>query len=148
MEKKKDLKDKDNGKGELDRQTLAELKELQELLHSPDSTDKAFKSQEVFNAIKMLVLPDDELMENSMRLFLQSNRLILAIAGYYHLCEEHGYESGKKWVRLLCALLTSRKGLRVEQFVDSIIGERKWKEAHGPGLMERAKNWLFNKPQT
>jgi len=133
------MDNKGNGKGD-----LQEVEELEKFIHSPDSTDKAFKSQEAYNAIRMLILSDPEFLDNSMRYELPNNRVILAIAGYYQKCLKHNYMEGMEFVKLLCGLLTSRKGKRVEKLVEAIIGERKWKEgqgAGGQGVMDKLKNF-------
>jgi len=136
---------RDNGKGDTQEVTKV-LDELNEFIHSPDSTDKAFKSQETFNAIRMMILSDEDIMANLMRYDLPNNRVILAMAGYIQKCKEHNYVEGVMFVMTLCGLLTARKGKRTDRFVDAIIGDRSWKEGQqGGGMMERAKNW-FNKP--
>jgi len=131
---------KDNG-----NKDKTDLKELEDFVHSPDSTDKAFKTQEAYNAIRMLILSDPEFLDNSMRYELPSNRVILAIAGYYKKCSKHNYTGGMEFIKLLCGLLTSRRGKRVDKLVEAVIGERKWKEgqgAGGGGSWDKVKNFI------
>ena len=134
---------KEEGNGKL---SVDEVRELETFVHSPDSTDKAFKSQEAYNAIRMLILSDEKFMDNSMRYELPSNKVILAIAGYYQKCLKHDYMEGMEFIKLLCGLLTSRKGKRVDKLVEAIIGERKWKEGQGGGqgggLSDKIKNFV------
>jgi len=134
------MKDEGNGKGSPEN-----IKELEEFVHSPESVDKAFKSQEAYNAIRMLILSDPEFLDNSMRYELPNNKVILAIAGYYKKCLKHDYTEGMEFIKLLCGLLTSRKGKRVDKLVEAIIGERKWKEgqsAGGGGTFDKIKNFV------
>jgi hypothetical protein len=121
-----------------------ELKELESFIHSPDSTDKAFKNQEGLNALRLMVLSDPEFLDNAMRYDLPSSRLILAIAFSMQRCKKHGYTGGIEFYKMICALLPAKRGKRIDQLVDAIAGERKWKEGMNSnnGLGDKIKNFV------
>ena len=134
-----------NGKGDKDKSAdvSTAVSQLSEFVHSPDSTDKAFKQQGDVNALRLMIMSDDDIIDNAMRYDLPNNRVILAIAGYIQKCVEHNYPEGIEFIKYLCGLLPSRKGRRISLFVDAIIGERKWKEGgQGGGAFDKVKKWM------
>ncbi len=120
-----------------------ELEALKHFIHSEDSIDKAFKGQDSVNAMRLMVLLDPLFRDNVMRLDLPSYRIILAIAMSMQRCAKHSYKDGIAFYEILCGMMTSRKGKRIDKLIDAIAGERKWKEGEGGqrGIMEKLKNW-------
>jgi len=132
-----------NGKGQSLEAVLntKELKEYEEFVHTPDSTEKAFRGQDTLNAIRLLVLSDPEFLDNTMRYDLPSSAVILAVALSISRCTQHNYQDGVEFWKLVCGLMTSKRGKRISQLVEAIIGERKWNEnqAGSGGIGDKMK---------
>ncbi len=132
--------------GGSEKQTKAEVEnyeQLKEFIHTQGSTDKAFSSTDTNNALKIMMTSEKEFLDNAMRYDLPSNRIVLALAFEYGRYKEHGFEEGINFLMLLCGLLTSKKGKRIQIMSDTVIGERKFKEnTSGNGLWNKAKNFM------
>lgn len=118
-----------------------ELDKLNEFIHSQDSTDKAFKNQDTLNALRLMVLSDPEFLDNAMRYDLPNSRTILAIALSMQKCIKHNYKDGINFYKVLCGLLPSKQGKRIDQMVDAIGGDRRWREGDNKGFMDNMKQW-------
>ena len=110
------------------------------------SIDKAFKSQDVLNAIRMIILQDKEIMENSMRYNLPNRRWCIAAASYVRKCVEHGYNKGIDQVMMQLGFMTSIGGERIKQLVTAVIGEQKWQQGKGNGMIDKIKK-LYGEQQ-
>jgi len=137
---------KDNGKGDLSQYSVEEIGKF---VHSEQSMDKAFKAQDPMNAVRMMILSDEEFLDNAMRYDLPSTRMVLGVSVSIQECNEHGYQGGIDFYKYFCGLLPSKHGKRIGLFVDAIIGERKWKEGsfqgNGGGGLEKVKNFVTGK---
>ena len=122
-----------------------EIEQIKEFIHSPNSQDNAFKNQEGLNALRLMVLSDPEFLDNAMRYDLPSSKLILAIAFSMQRCKKHGYAAGIEFYKTICALLPSKQGKRIDQLVDAISGEKRWKSGVGgqQSIMDKVKNFAF-----
>lgn len=136
-----------NGKGQSFEAVLdtKELKEWETFVHSPDSTAKAFHGQDTLNAIRLLVLSDPEFLDNTMRYDLPSSAVILAVALSISRCKQHNYSDGIEFWKLVCGLMTSKRGKRIAQLVEAIIGERKWNENQSGGTIGDKMKAFANK---
>jgi len=118
---------------------------LKDFIHSPDSTDKALKSGEQLNAMRMMLLMDERFKDNLLRLDFPSSRFILAVSLSMQRCMEHGYTNGMEWLEMICGMLPAKHAKRMEHFIDGMAGERRWREGGGQGqsgLMDKMKNWM------
>ena len=123
------------------------LEELDKFIHSEGSTDKAFKSQDAANALKLIALRQEGgLPDGAMLVDLPSNRFALGLASAYQGCKEHNYQAGIDYLENLVHCLASVKGKRVGIISDTIIGERRWKQTNEQeGIGQKFKNWMANK---
>lgn len=134
------VKNNNNGNGQLDDAAIEELKKF---IHSPDTTDKAFKNQDTLNAIRLVILSDPDILDNAMRYDIPSNRMILGLAVSLQQCQEHHYAGGENFYKMLLGLMPSRHGKRVDQLIEAIVGERKWKEQSAQnGIANKIKGWV------
>ena len=138
-------KDNGNGKGEA-LEIKSELNELKNFIHSDESLDKAFKSNESLNAMRLMVLSDEGIIDNAMRYHIPSYRVMMAIALSVQRCVKHDYTQGIEFYRLLLAMMPARRGHRIDQLIDAISGERRWQQGGDkPGALnnmkEKFKSW-------
>lgn len=129
-----------DGEGKVDK----EIQKLEEIL-STDSTDKAFRSQEVLSAIRMIILSDPEIMDNAMRYALPDKRYCVAAASLWRKLKKHNYDDGIEQLKLLLGLLCSVKGDRINRLVEAVIGEQKVKAQSGSfsAASDKIKQWAF-----
>jgi hypothetical protein len=131
------MSDNGNGNGKLDN---SELEALNQFIHSGDSTDKAFKSQDTLNALRLMVMSDPEFIDNAMRLDTPSMAFILGLAVSVQQCKAHNFKDGEDFLKLLTSLLPSRHGKRIDQLIAAISGEKQWQQSgQGSGLMDKIK---------
>lgn len=117
----------DNGQNGGD--ATAELAELEALLSS-DSSDKAFKSQDVLNAIRLIILPDEEMEQNAWRYRMPNKRYCVAAASYYRKNLRHNNTDGNKQLMLLLGFFNSIGESRMNQLVRAVIGDAQYKSGN------------------
>ena len=128
----------DNGNDSVD------VEELKNFIHSQGSVDKAFASQDTVNVLRMMVLSDPNILDNAMRYDIPSLRMVLGLAMSIQECEDHDFQSGVEFFKLLCGLMPSRRGRRIEQLISAIAGQQAWeKREQTGGFFDKAKNWAF-----
>lgn len=128
-----------------DELTKSELQKLDEFIHSQGSTDKAFATQEQLNAIHMMLLPDGDMKNNTWRYDLPTMKMAFALAVLYAECDNHDFKKGKEFCDLLAGYMVSVKARRMNQFVDGLIGERRWRDGNQQGMIQKAKDWFNGK---
>lgn len=117
-------------------------KEAGQAFLDENSINKGFSSQEVLNAIRLLILSDPEILDNSMRYSIPDRQFAVAAASYIRKCEAHGYTDGVKQVKMQLGLMTSIRGQRVDKLVAAIIGEREFaseKPKNAAGILDKIK---------
>lgn len=139
-------KDKNNGKKAGDATltfSLEQIKEMEEVAHSPDSTEKAFSLSDAVNAIRMIILQDEGLIANSMRYNLPSRSYAVASAVLYSKNKAHNDKEGNDELQLLLGLYCSVGEQRINKLIEAVIGERKWQtQGQGfSGLADKIKNF-------
>ena len=122
--------------------SLPEIQQLEAIL-GEGTIDKALKSQEVMNAIRMLILSDPDIMDNAMRYDIHDRRTCVAAASLYQKHKNHSYNDGVEELMLLLGLFTSIRGKRVNILSDTVIGERKFGQNQGEGLLDKTKKQIF-----
>lgn len=124
----------------------AEIKAKEAFLDT-SSFEKAFKTQDVLNAIRLIILQDENFIDNAMRYNIPNRRFAVAAASYYRKCLKHGYTEGIEQLKMQLGLMTAIGEKRMLLLVEAVIGERKFKDnGQGvSGLADQIKNWAFNK---
>jgi hypothetical protein len=135
------VEDKNNGSKA--QMTKEDIEELSAFL-GEGSIDKAFKNQDTLNAIRMIILQDPELMDNSMRYKIPSKRFAVAAASYVRKCEEHHYQPGIDQVKMMLGLMTSVGGERINKLVEAIGANKNFQEGRSGGFVDKIKS-LYNK---
>ncbi len=131
-----------NGHSEL---TKEQIDALGAFVHSPESTDKAFKNQDMLNAIRMIILADPDIMENVFRYNIPDRRFACAAASYHRKCKEHNYNDGINQLMMQLGLMGSIGEARIKHLVQAVIGDREWKDNQNKGFADKFKNWALNK---
>ena len=134
--------DKDNGnngKGDFN------VNEALDWVHTPKTIENALKTTDQDNVIKFLMIPDDDIMNNLMKLDIPSYRAALAVSALYPKCEQYKNEKGKRFIKMLLLTTTAVKAKRANMSVDAVIGERRWKQGGGGGgenVIDKIKGWV------
>lgn len=138
------MKDRGNqgDKGDKGKQEVVDA--VTEFLNT-DSVDKAFKSQDVLNAIRMIILADEEIMANVMRYSVPDRRFAVAAASYYTKCRKHSDRDGEEELKLLLGLLCSIGNTRINKLVEAVIGEQRGKDGDASmrGFQDKIKKFAF-----
>jgi len=121
---------------------LGEIQQLESILKE-GSIDKALKSQDTLNALRMLIMSDPEILDNAMRYDVKDYRSCVAAASLHQKHKKHGFEGGVDELKLLFGLAASIKAKRVNIFSDTVIGERKFGQGGSEGLLDRTKKQIF-----
>ncbi len=95
--------------------------------------DKAVKDPESTNAMRLLMLQDEEFLNNTFRYNIPNDAYAIAMAAQIVACQEHSFVDGVEQSKIQLGLMASVKGERAEQFVRSIIGNREFTEKKGMG---------------
>jgi len=112
----------------------------------PTSIDNAFANKDVLNAIRMIIMSDEKIMDNVMRYNIPSRRYAVAAASYLRKCDEHDYVKGTDQIKMQLGLMTSIGESRIKDLVTAVIGERKWQEgSDGSGGLREKMGKIGNK---
>ena len=120
-----------------------DVEKVKAAIQGADSPTQAFKSQDVVNAMEILMKQDKDFLDNTFRYDVPSGKVALCASIIVQRCTEHDYENGLLWLKYLLGLTASVHGKRVNVFSDTVIGERRWKEGiRGQGFFNKAKEWM------
>jgi hypothetical protein len=112
-----------NSEGSLISET--EKEQLKALL-GEGTVDKAFKTTDQMNALRMLIMSDPEILDNAMRYHIRGGyRYVVAMASLIAKCKENNYTQGEEELKLILGFTVSINGEGRKLFSDTIIGERK-----------------------
>lgn len=135
-----------NGHGNGKSLTDQEAKDL--IAHMDDNTiNNAYKTDQSFNAAKVIVTVEDEMIKNAFRFHHPSKAYSDAAVSLIFKFEEIKYQEGINFVLSLCANTASVHGNRMKEFVNAITGGERnnANDLQRKNVMEKLKNFNFGK---
>lgn len=116
-----------------------ELEKLEQAYLKPDTTDKAVKAQDVLNAIRMIILSDDDAYQMVFRYNMPSQRFCAAAAMAYTVYDEHGDTAMKNYMKLYLGYLRSKGGEAIKDLVQAVTAEKRQEKQ---GMGDKFSSWV------
>jgi hypothetical protein len=128
---------KNNGNGHTPDLTQEQIDlMINDIKNNP--TDAAFRSEGGFNAAKAMVELHEQLELNALLLDIPNKRFVVAVKYAYYQYKKHNQKERIAALMVQLGMMASIGGRRVQQFSDTIIGERRnHQQEHGGNLLDK-----------